>query len=171
MPMYHHILARYINPVFVETGVDVGGTVALAVTIGFSHIISIEANLQKCISARQRFASVPSVEIVHGDSGQILWEVIRDIDTPITFWLDGHEPKTPILEELAAIRRHPIKTHTILIDDIRIFRAKVAWALTSKVNEEMVRQDVLKINSDYEILYEDDECAKEDILVARHRKG
>jgi hypothetical protein len=63
--------------------------------------------------------------------------MIKDINEPITFWLDAHYfpldmyknknhkiselpgyGKVPLIDELNQIKRHSIKSHTILIDDI-----------------------------------------------------
>ena len=62
-----------------------------------------------------------------GDSSKILADVISPIDRRITFWLDAHVndfgmavdyDKTPVMKELEIIANHPIKNHTVLIDDI-----------------------------------------------------
>ena len=67
---------------------------------------------------------------MHGDSGEILPELLNNINEPILFWLDGHYSagntskgslNTPIIKELVTIFQHPIKQHIILIDDARLF--------------------------------------------------
>ncbi len=58
----------------------------------------------------------------------MLGEVLKQINEPVTFWLDGHysggrtamgAKSTPLIEELTTIENHHVKTHTILIDDLR----------------------------------------------------
>eukprot|EP00747_Dinoflagellata_sp_TGD_P210169 gnl/TRDRNA2_/TRDRNA2_83482_c0_seq1.p1 gnl/TRDRNA2_/TRDRNA2_83482_c0~~gnl/TRDRNA2_/TRDRNA2_83482_c0_seq1.p1 ORF type:complete len:203 (+),score=30.92 gnl/TRDRNA2_/TRDRNA2_83482_c0_seq1:52-660(+) len=118
-----------------------------------------------------------------GDS-QDLWEHIKDFSEPITFWLDAHDdqettdrggqhdaPKKPcpLLEELAAIARHPVRTHTILIDDWGCFapgftHSKHTWFAGVQADE--VRLLLQKINPDYRI-FTIDGLRKDDILVAQ----
>ena len=117
------------NKVFVETGTYKCGGIKAALQAGFKMVHSIEADQGYYTRARDRYKGHTGVRIWHGDSSAILWEVIKDINQPITFWLDSHwfeksKPEktksAPLLDELAAIAKHPIKTHTILIDDRRL---------------------------------------------------
>ena len=105
-----------------------------------------------------------------GDSGKILYEVIKDIDSPITFWLDGHcscgitakgDEWSPILKELEQIKKHHIKNHTILIDDVRQFGTEYFDFVTI----DQIIEKVLEINPDYKIFFIDGGF-KDDILVA-----
>ena len=57
---------------------------------------------------------------------KIFKDVISKIDSSATFWLDAHwdgdvmgEYKCPLPFELEALLSHPIKEHTLLIDDRR----------------------------------------------------
>ena len=72
----------------------------------------------------------PKIQIVQGDSGEKLPEVLHHISEPILFWLDGHYSggftaraalDTPVADELRTIFAHPVKNHIILIDDARLF--------------------------------------------------
>ena len=76
-----------------------------------------------------RFQNNPRVTLIHGDSGVVLEDALKLVDAPATLWLDGHFSNgdtvkgidyTPILRELECIQSHNIKSHTIIIDDIRI---------------------------------------------------
>lgn len=109
---------------------------------------------------------------------------VKDFSEPITFWLDAHDdqettdrggqhdaPKKPcpLLEELAAIARHPLRTHTILIDDWGCFapgftHSKHTWF--AGIHAEEVRECLQKINPDYRI-FTIDGLRKDDILVAQ----
>lgn len=100
----------------------------------------------------------------------MLFKVIRNIDCPITFWLDGHYSggntgkrikRSPILEELKQIAQHPIKRHTIIIDDVRCI-GSVDFDGTTL---EMVKQHIYAINPKYRIKFYRG-TVKDDILVA-----
>lgn len=162
------VLAKYANNrVFVETGTYLGGGLEVALDCGFRRIITIEVHEPYHETQKQRLAG-RGIEFVLGDSGTKLEEVIRNIDEPITFWLDGHahvdghgEKKTPILEELAAIARHPVKKHTILVDDRRVMGTD-EWG---GVSEEQVVAAIREINPNYCFGYEN-ATVTDDILVA-----
>ena len=58
------------------------------------------------------------------------WQLTWRVDEPALFWLDAHYagPLTargmldsPIVQELDAIRAHPVAGHVVLIDDMRYF--------------------------------------------------
>jgi hypothetical protein len=120
---------QYGIRVFVETGTYLGDMVA-AVNTDFDKIYSIELSEDLYKQAMKRFAGFKHITIVHGDSAKVIPEILRCIETPCLFWLDGHysagvtargEKETPILEELGNICDHPIKNHVTLIDDARLF--------------------------------------------------
>jgi hypothetical protein len=76
----------------------------------------------------------------------------------------------PLLKELALIGRHRIKTHTILIDDVRLFGTKGPedW---SGVTLDKVIDKLKSINRNYSIHYENGiEWAQNDVLVAEIRE-
>lgn len=120
MPLTKEILEKYNNnAVFVETGTGIGDAVHLAQVVGFKEIYSIEKHKKIYYIGRKRFWAYSKVRLFYGDSSCELGGIIGNIDSGITFWLDAHEENTsPLLEELKAISRHPIKEHTILIDDV-----------------------------------------------------
>ena len=102
----------------------------MALEVGFAEIYSIELAPQYYQHCVQRFAAYPNVRILQGDSAELLPKILEHIDAPATFWLDGHymwidtargKTNSPILAELESIRQHGIKTHTIMIDDVRQF--------------------------------------------------
>lgn len=131
MPLTKELLKRYAyNDVFVETGTWTGDGVEKACQVGFREIHSIEVQESVYRSACKKFKNFNNIILYLGDSGEILANVIKDINKRITFWLDAHDAnlkkevkynKTPLLFELEAISRHPIKNHTIIIDDIDDF--------------------------------------------------
>jgi len=154
----------------VETGTWVGEGVEEALQAGFNEIYSIELSPKWHKYCVEKFQSLPNVHLSQGDSGKVLEEVISQIDQPITFWLDAHysgeptakgETNTPILNELNAIKKHPIKTHTILIDDTRCFGTDDFDYI--KIHEAL---DILfQINPNYVITYRDGH-KRNDTLVA-----
>lgn len=170
MPATQELFARYPNDWLVETGTFRGHGVRAALAAGFAHVVSIELSDQLYADAVRNFADQPNVRLVHGDSGKAMWDVIRDIDRPITFWLDGHysegitargDKNAPLLEELDAIARHPIRTHTVLIDDVRFLGTPVL----DDIPLQSLIDRLMQINPAYEIRYEDGHIPH-DVLVA-----
>ena len=115
--------------ILIETGTYLGDMVH-AMKKSFSRIVSFELDQTLATQARERFANDNHIEIVQGDSGKLLGEVLANINEPCLFWLDGHYSggitakgalETPIKNEVAAILSHPVDGHVILIDDARCF--------------------------------------------------
>lgn len=113
---------------FVETGTYHGDMVE-AQREYFKKIYSIELSKELADKAKQLFRPYPHIEIIHGDSGEKLAEVVSRLEGPALFWLDGHysggetamgSKECPALEELQAIKSSPYP-HTVLIDDHRSF--------------------------------------------------
>ena len=151
MPLVN--LDKY-SDVFVETGTLNGVGVLRAKNSGYNRIISIELDNNLYETAKLNFQSFPNIEIVHGDSGLILGEVIKNINSNITFFLDGHYSgegtaygihEYPLLPELQHIKNHSIKNHTILIDDLRLWKN-----YDKELNLENVISLIKTINEQYE---------------------
>jgi hypothetical protein len=96
----------------------------------FDRIISIELSDELFANAQWRFRRAGKVELLHGDSGAMLGEVVPNLAGPALFWLDGHysagmtalgEKSTPIYDELEHVLRSPERGHVIVIDDARLF--------------------------------------------------
>ena len=112
--------------VFIETGTANGDTPA-ALMRYFEQLHTIEVGEDQYKAAVRRFRD-SNVRCYHGDSGQILPEILTEIgDQRALLWLDGHycggdraDKDTPILEELEAIFSTGVD-HVILIDDARLF--------------------------------------------------
>lgn len=164
------VFAKYPNAYFIETGSYQGDGIQRAIEAGFSCIYSIELSAALYQHCKHRFAWNPGVHLELGDSAKMLDKILSGIDAPATFWLDGHyssgitakgDTNTPILKELEAIARHPIKTHTILIDDIRC----CGTSDFDFVERDEIIAAILAINPAYRIHFEDSYCAN-DILVA-----
>ncbi|HXF28693.1 MAG TPA: hypothetical protein VN457_02500 [Chlamydiales bacterium] len=167
--------SKYKNKYFVETGTFMGDGLQLALNLGYPILHSIEISPTHYQKAKKRFSKNKNVHLWLGDSSKILVDVLRQIDAPATFWLDGHysggdtskgETMSPLLRELAAIKNHPIKTHTLLIDDARQFGTADFDGLTL----EQIKATILSINPNYQFTFEDcglkQDFLKNDVLVA-----
>jgi hypothetical protein len=165
------VLSKYLNPYFVETGTANADCVKLALEMGFEKVISIELDetLQRQnIQTYQSLINTGRVDLIIGDS---LWEIINivpKLDKPTTFWLDAHvdfgpmgAKKCPLYEELSAIKSSSIKSHTILIDDMRILGGH--WG--EGISIEVLKNKLLEINPNYLFTLENG-FAPNDILVA-----
>jgi hypothetical protein len=117
---------------FIETGTYIGDMVH-AVSGDFEEIYSIELNSELYNRAKRRFKGKDHITVLQGDSAKVLPKIIKKINRPVLFWLDGHyssgatakgEKNTPIMEELKHILGHNVHEHVILIDDARCFIGK-----------------------------------------------
>jgi hypothetical protein len=133
-PLKHMVLSAYRRRYglfqFIETGTYFGETLAYMAHQKSVHATSIELNDAYYKAAEQRFGGYSNVTILHGDSGKLLPELVRQLQAPALFWLDGHYSggetaranlETPISAELEAILQSTVKGHVILIDDARDF--------------------------------------------------
>ena len=161
---------KYPNKYFIETGSYLGDGIQNAVNAGFKEIYSIELQDSYYEHCSSRFSFNPSVKIFLGSSSDILPLILKEIDAPATFWLDGHysgpgtgkkDSNTPLLAELEHISQHPIKTHTILIDDIRLLEKEEM----DFISLETIIKKIQSINPDYEFSFENGYTPK-DVLVA-----
>lgn len=134
MPSTKDQLSKYNkNKIFIETGSLVGDGIQRALDAGYEKVISIECHDGYFNTSKERFKDDDRVTVILGDSSKDLFDIIKDIDEEITFWLDAHymwndpnqdisehpgEGYVPTRDELEQIKKHHIKTHTILIDDI-----------------------------------------------------
>src|SRR6185436_2527368 len=114
--------------IFVETGTYGGDGVQKALDAGFEEIHSIDINPVSIQDTQRRFKDQNNIHLHIKDTNYQLWDVIEAIEEPVVFWLDAHNgfpdpnaigvKNTPLMEELDQIKKHPIKNHTILIDDL-----------------------------------------------------
>jgi len=169
------VLQKYPNEIFVETGTLWGGAVEIALECGFKKIYSIEIDPEKVKYNTEKFQKEIKkgiVEIIEGDTFKVFKEVVSKVDAPATFWLDAHwdgdvmgEYKCPLPFELEALLDHTIKTHTLLVDDRRLFgQVNSNWG--EDLDEDLLIEAMMDINSDYQISFEDG-CIPDDIIVAQ----
>lgn len=121
--------SEYGLSILVETGTYMGEMVE-ALRESFGKVYSIELSEEFTQRARRYFRKRKNVKILQGDSGEVIGELLKEIDQPTLFWLDGHwsedqtargKKSTPIMEELDHILRAKDLRHVILIDDARAF--------------------------------------------------
>jgi len=163
------ILESYLCDNFIETGTYQGEGVLEAVKAGFKNIYSVELHKELFEAAVIKFQDSPNIEIVNGDSASMLAQILSKVDSKATFWLDGHYSGShtakglkvsPVMEELAQIAKHSIKTHNILIDDIRyVHTGEYEFTMDELIST------LMSINNKYKISYHDG-YQKDDILIA-----
>lgn len=170
------VLARYMNPVFIETGTYRGNGVLLAKASGFKRIISIELDPERMANARIALASIQGVELYEGDTLDILPKILAELEERATIFLDAHpigaadtcmvgKRKWPLTEELRLIATNSKrKDHTLLIDDIN----EMVLFETSRDELDAL---VLAINPTYKLAVEPTFCGPVHMLAATVAEG
>jgi hypothetical protein len=122
---------------FIETGTLYGDGVDYALECGFEKIISIEINETLYQQAKNKYATNPRVQILLGNSPDVLKEILPTIKEPVLFWLDAHFPgcdanlasykseinlskKIPLEAELSLISKRG-NDDVIIADDLWIY--------------------------------------------------
>jgi len=173
-----NIFNEYKNDyrIFVETGTYKGGSVELALECGFEKIYTIDISTQNKFECESKFVNQiknKQVELLFGDTIDILPNLIDRLNEPSLFWLDAHfdvhsdicgKFNCPIIQELNIIKTSKIKLHTIMIDDLRIFKKQTDWGVGIYI--ENILEKLKEINTSYEFYYEDG-WEKNDILIAK----
>lgn len=181
MPFVPELFKHINNNVFVETGTFQGDTLCEIIEnynlCNPSSIISLELSEVFFKSSVNRFKNNSNVTIHKANSKFDLYNIIKNIDSPITFWLDSHwsgvqdvgcdaETICPILEELEQIKQHDIKIHTIMIDDIRLMNSTNIREHGFPVSLQQIIKKIYEINPNYKIKYYNDYICNNDVLVA-----
>ena len=121
-------------------------------------------------AAQLKYEGNETVALRHGDSIDCLTDIVKTLAEPATFWLDAHASGnlvggksggSPVLDELDIIASSPIKDHTIIIDDCRLFGSD-EW---SYVRKDDAVERIMKINPNYKIHYLDGHI-RNDVLWA-----
>jgi hypothetical protein len=166
-----NLLNKHLNRIFVETGTQFGYGIDVALKCEFEKIYSVDIDSKyhaHCMDKFKEQVESNKIELYIGDSAKMLKDILEKIDEPVTFWLDAHGgggvfggSVCPVLKELEQIAAHRINSHTILIDDRRMF-GKI-WGIGLK--EEDIITLLKDINPDYKIEYANG-CEPKDIIVA-----
>lgn len=172
------VLEKYTKyaSVFIETGTHIGITTQGAFDVGFKKIYTIELSKHFYDAAVKMFSSNSNIICIFGDSSEKLDEILKELDEPAVFWLDGHwsmgttakgKKAIPLFDELEAIKNHHIKNHVILIDDLRLMGdAEEPIKEWSTFTVDDVKSKCLEINENYIFSLEDGHVEK-DILVVK----
>ena len=133
------IRTTYDINTFVETGTLHGDGVDFAVSSGFENIISIEIDHELSDLAKKKYVNHPNVNIVEGNSFEILLNLIPTLKNNCLFWLDAHFPgadvykraydsepnmdiRLPLEKELDIILEHRQNfTDVIIADDLWLY--------------------------------------------------
>lgn len=114
--------------ILVETGTFLGDMIE-GQRNNFKNIFSIELGNKLYKKAKKKFDNFSHIDILQGDSGEVLHKLVPNLKEPALFWLDGHysggvtalgSKECPVPEELNAIFKSELH-HIILIDDARLF--------------------------------------------------
>jgi len=150
-PMPHIIKQRVLGEfarqfnlkIFVETGTYYGDMVE-AMRNFFDTIYSIELSQKLFNKAKKRFKFEKNIKLIQGDSGKELGIVMKEINKPALFWLDGHysagvsargKKDSPIYEELNCILDGQDLEHVIIIDDAHLFGTDPAYPTIDELKE------------------------------------
>ena len=168
---------KYNHNIFIETGTYKGGSVELALQCNFDKIYTIDISTQHKIECQNKFQKEiesNQVELLFGDTIDILPTIISSLNQSSLFWLDSHYDvhadirgkfDCPILQELDIIQSSNIKHHTIMIDDLRIFKHQSEWGVGIYIEE--IEQKLKNINPLYKFYYENG-WEENDILIAKY---
>ena len=156
--------------VLIETGTYLGDMIQAQLN-NFKKLYTIELSIELFEKAKIRFKKHSKVNLLQGDSGVVLNNLLPTINESCIFWLDGHysgifkgvqtakgDKECPIYEELNAIFRTNFN-HYILIDDARMFKGSndyptiqelIDFVLTNRPNslihieDDLIYIDLLK---------------------------
>jgi len=150
---------RFNCTILVETGTYLGDMV-LAQKSNFDLIFSIEVDKDLYENAVHKFSKNGHINILFGDSGIVLKDLVPKLEARSIFWLDGHysggisskgQSDCPIVKELDAIFKNNEYDHVILIDDARLFIGEGDYPTL-----EFIKTKFLDYCSDYKMEVKDD---------------
>lgn len=145
--------------VLIETGTYLGDTI-FSQKDNFKRIISIELSEKLYKAAKRRFKKYSGIEILFGNSGELLPGIMPEITTRALLWLDGHysggltakgETESPVFKELDAIFSNNAPKHVVLIDDARLFIGQRDYPTMNELESYVKSKD-----PDYKITTESD---------------
>lgn len=132
-----HQIVRYADQYenVVETGTAQGVTTGV-LAAHFKKVWTIELREEYYNTARVTLKDIKNVKMVKGSSAQKLLDVIKQVNAPAVYYLDGHysgpgtgqdfniqTPDTPILVEMEALSRSKYN-NVVIIDDARLFKGQ-----------------------------------------------
>jgi hypothetical protein len=140
--------------IFIESGTFLGDTTNFLKN-EFDQLYTIELSIDLANRAKDRFKGNNKVEVIQGDSGEVLKSLVPKLSQPALFWLDGHysseffydgeyfvtakaEINTPIEKEIEAIL-HSTFLNVILIDDARLFVGESDYPTVDAIKNNIVK--------------------------------
>lgn len=171
MGVTKELIQKYYRPCYIETGSAGGDGIMTAVEAGCLQIVGIELAEFLYERSKKRFIgeNEKKVAILNGKSEDKLNDVLTHCDRTkarAIIFLDAHKVGTvpgketyPLLTELRIIAKHNIKNHTIMIDDVRLFGKELDPYM-------FIVNEIMKINRQYKIAFEDSNTDKQDVMVA-----
>jgi len=131
------------------------------------RVWSIEISAALHAAAAAKHAGVPGLELLQGDSAELLPDLLAGIDEPALFWLDGHampgvrevgERQCPVIAEISAINASAHgREACILIDDAVLFLAAPQFGLRPAEWPTMLEiVDLLRTHPDRHVTVLDD---------------
>ena len=114
---------RFKLDILVETGTWRAMTVHRCFH-SFRKIFTIELDPELAGQAKSDFQNAGHVHVIEGDSGQMLYNVLKIVQEPCLLFLDAHNgtASTPVMTEIAVAFMLLRDKSVILIDDMRDFR-------------------------------------------------
>lgn len=149
---------KYGCKILVETG-TFRGDMMEAQKNNFDKLYSVELSVDFWEAAKKRFKNDSQINLLQGDSGEVLPKLVPTIEQPALFWLDGHycggktalsAIECPIYAEIDAVFKNNIG-HVMLIDDARLFIGKHDYPTIPDLTKY-----IKNINSDYSVSVIDD---------------
>jgi hypothetical protein len=148
---YDQLFKKYKkdHKLFFETGTHKGDGVQNALNMGFDEVVSVEILpefYEMCASRFNEKIQENKVHLFLGDSNEKMKEMLELVKEPSLIFLDGHfNNGDPLWGELEILKKHNIKNHTIIVDDMPNYFG----------NGEKVKEKLLEINPNYMFVSED----------------
>jgi hypothetical protein len=159
------LIKKYFKPIYVETGCACGDGILRAQEAGCNEIHGLDVNGSYVNQCKKR-SGIEDTLLV-GKAENLLPSIMRKLKgKEAIIFLDAHKVSNegnqtlPLIKELSIIWGSGQKNHTIMIDDVRLFGGEL------KVSREKVVAMLSIINSNYNIVTEDSNTNKGDVLVA-----
>jgi hypothetical protein len=152
-------LLRFKADSLVETGTYLGDTVWF-LRRAVPRLYTIELEPRLAALARRRFRHWAHIEVLEGDSGEVLEQLAPTLSGRVVFWLDGHYSSgitgrgavdSPIWAELTAITRSCRANYSIMIDDARLFGSDPAYPTLAEIRrflEDRISKCQLRVEND-----------------------
>lgn len=167
------VLGKYLKPgmVMVETGTGKGEDVITALDLGASTIYTVEvqkelytATVDELKRVIHNYEEGRRIGAFVGHSSDVLQKsILPHVNEKAVIWLDAYTNySSAALQEVQTIGKFPVKDHTILVNNVRVFQ-KGTWIITMEAMYAAFRA----INPRYEFEFVNSMLHPNDIMVAR----